>query len=76
MKADEYIENYTRLAKDALSKNSPISRNELKNYLNQFKKINETEHYHVAGTTKGLHIDTCAKCDHDIRHPIHIKATK
>lgn len=31
-------------------------------------------HCHVAGTTIGKHIDECAKCGHDIRHPIHAGA--
>ncbi len=28
-------------------------------------------HIHVAGTTAGLHIDTCAFCGHDLRHEVH-----
>lgn len=32
-------------------------------------------HYHVAGTTKGLDIDTCAQCGMDIRNEIHWRST-
>lgn len=32
-----------------------------------------TRHYHVAGTTAGLGIDTCAKCRRDIRDEIHLR---
>ena len=32
-------------------------------------------HPHVAGTLADLHIDTCAKCGHDIRNEIHRGAT-
>jgi len=32
-----------------------------------------TPHTHVAGTTHGLDIDTCARCGHDIRHNIHAR---
>jgi hypothetical protein len=28
-------------------------------------------HIHVAGTTVGKHIDECARCGRDLRHPIH-----
>ncbi len=28
-------------------------------------------HRHVAGTTVGLHIDTCALCERDIREDVH-----
>ena len=31
---------------------------------------------HVAGTTKGLHIDTCADCGNDLRNPIHESITE
>lgn len=30
------------------------------------------KHIHVAGTTIGEHIDTCAVCDKDIRNGIHL----
>lgn len=30
-------------------------------------------HIHVAGTTIGKHIDTCAKCGHDLRHESHLR---
>ena len=33
-------------------------------------------HYHVAGTTKGLDIDTCAQCGLDLRDEIHLRAGK
>lgn len=29
------------------------------------------DHYHVAGTTVGKHIDECAVCGRDLRDPIH-----
>ena len=32
----------------------------------------QRDHCHVAGTTVGKHIDECAVCGHDIRHPIHV----
>lgn len=28
-------------------------------------------HTHVAGTTVGKHIDECARCGCDLRHPVH-----
>ena len=34
----------------------------------------EYVHTHVAGTTAGLRIDTCAECGEDLRHPIHRRA--
>lgn len=33
-------------------------------------------HTHVAGTTVGKHIDTCAVCGHDLRHEIHHRLTQ
>jgi hypothetical protein len=30
-------------------------------------------HYHVAGTTVGKHIDTCAACGNDLRSDIHFR---
>jgi hypothetical protein len=33
-------------------------------------------HYHVAGTTKGLDIDTCAQCGRDIRDEIHWRSLR
>ena len=33
--------------------------------------LDAAKHIHVAGTTVGLDIDTCADCGHDIRHEIH-----
>jgi hypothetical protein len=31
-------------------------------------------HCHVAGTTVGKHIDECARCGRDLRHPIHLRS--
>lgn len=31
----------------------------------------EIPHTHVAGTTIGKHIDTCARCGRDLRHSVH-----
>jgi hypothetical protein len=31
-------------------------------------------HTHAAGTIAGKDIDECAKCGHDLRHPIHVNA--
>lgn len=39
----------------------------------EFGAVN-SGHIHVAGTTIGKDIDTCAKCGHDIRHEIHRSA--
>lgn len=33
-------------------------------------------HIHVAGTTVGKHIDECAKCGCDLRHPIHATSAR
>jgi hypothetical protein len=33
-------------------------------------------HIHVAGTTVGTHIDECAKCGRDLRHPIHAASAR
>jgi len=33
-------------------------------------------HCHVAGTTIGRDIDECARCGHDIRHPIHAETNR
>jgi len=41
----------------------------LKVYREYFDKA---KHYHVAGTTIGLNIDTCAECYKDLRDEIHI----
>jgi len=42
----------------------------LKMYREYFE---EAKHVHVAGTTIGLDIDTCAKCGKDLRNDIHIR---
>jgi hypothetical protein len=36
--------------------------------------IEGRRHYHVCGTTAGLHIDTCAVCGNDLRNTAHIAA--
>ena len=36
-------------------------------------KLIHARHYHVAGTTAGLDIDTCAQCGRDIRDAIHLR---
>lgn len=35
-----------------------------------------TGHIHVAGTTVGKHIDECARCGNDLRHPIHAASAR
>jgi NAD-dependent dihydropyrimidine dehydrogenase PreA subunit len=37
-------------------------------FINSMKKV---PHIHAAGTMVGLHIDECATCGNDLRHPIH-----
>lgn len=32
-------------------------------------------HSHVAGTMAGKHIDECAQCGADLRHPVHSKSS-
>ena len=38
----------------------------------EFQAVGPT-HIHEAGTMIGKHIDVCAKCGRDLRHPIHTR---
>jgi hypothetical protein len=38
---------------------------------NERRDMALTSHMHVSGDTIGLHPDVCARCGHDIRHPVH-----
>lgn len=40
---------------------------------NCFLVTDDRSHFHVAGTTVGLHIDECARCGQDIRSAIHAR---
>ena len=45
-------------------------------FWNDFREArNSFSHIHVAGTTAGLHIDTCALCGSDLRSLIHNRVT-
>lgn len=66
---DRAIEHFEQILDGARNSNQAAEDALQKAYEALFPP--DVAHFHVAGTTVGLPIDTCAQCGRDLRHPIH-----
>lgn len=66
--SDKIGEVEEKIIIDALTAQAKLYEGQIASLSRQLSKF---KHMHVAGTTKGLDIDTCAKCGLDLREEIH-----